>query len=305
MINLAICGIFGKMGKAVFNLAQNDKEFKIIFGVDKKSGENTLSGGISGGICGGLSGGVCGGDKNIDDLNDSNKNLPVFDSFEKANLPRDKDKFAVDVIIDFSSPSALENVLLFAEKHKSAAILATTGYSENDFETINFYSQKIPIFYSQNLSLGIYSLINACKKICDNFFDFNVEIIEKHHGKKKDAPSGTAIKIANEISPHFSLKNNADDTPTDLNDKSGCLGEKINGIPVHSVRGGGIFGEHEVLFMSGDEIISVKHTALNRDLFARSALNISKFITHMPSGLYDMDDYAEYVRCKNFKRFKP
>ncbi len=309
MINLAICGIFGKMGNAVFNLAQNDEDFKIIFGVDKRNRENTLSGGfcdgLLGGFCDGLSSGFCCGDKNIDDLNDGNKNLPIFDSFEKINLPRDKEKFAVDVIIDFSSPSTLENVLLFAEKHKSATILATTGYSEKDFEIIKFYSQKIPIFYSQNLSLGIYSLINACKKICDNFFDFDVEIIEKHHNKKKDAPSGTAIKIANEISPHFSLKNNADGNPTDLNDKSGCLGEKINGIPIHSVRGGGIFGEHEVLFMSGNEIISVKHTALNRDLFARSALNIAKFIAHMPSGLYGMNDYAEYVRYKNFKRFKP
>lgn len=279
MINLAICGISGKMGNAVFNLAEKEEDFKIVLGVDKNNNEHN-----------GLR---------------KYKHIPILDSFEKINLPPDKKKFAVDVIIDFSSPSALKNVLLFAEKHKSAAMLATTGYSEKDFEIIKFYSEKIPIFYSQNLSLGIYSLINACKKICDNFFDFDIEIIEKHHNKKKDAPSGTAIKTANEISPHLSLKNKPDGNLTDLNDKSCCSGEKINGIPVHSVRGGGIFGEHEVLFMSSDEIISVKHTALNRDLFARSALNISKFIAHMPNGLYGMDDYSEYVRCKNFKRFKP
>ena len=300
MINLAICGICGKMGNAVFSIAENDDDFKIIFGVDKINGENTLSDDISG--C--LSGGTKNiGNKNFDgNFNNSDKIVPVFDSFDKINLPFEKEKSTVDVIIDFSSPSALKDLLLFAEKHKSALLLATTGYSENDFEIIKFYSEKIPVFYSQNLSLGVYSLINACKKICDNFFDSDVEIIEKHHNKKKDAPSGTAIKIANEISPYLNLKNNHD---SNLNDKTERFGEKINGIPVHSVRGGGIFGEHEVLFMSIDEIISVKHTALNRNLFARSALNVSKFIAHMPGGLYGMDDYAEYVRCKNLKRFKP
>ena len=273
MINLAICGICGKMGKSVFNLAESDKDFNVIFGVDKADG-------IFGGV-------------------------PVFDRFEKAEKHIDKcgseivkNKLTVDAVIDFSSPSALEDLLIFAEKHSSAVVLATTGYSDNDFEIIKFYSEKIPIFYSQNLSSGLYSLINACKKICDNFFDFDVEIIEKHHNEKKDAPSGTAIKIANEISPLLSLKNKTDDA-NNLN--AGCLGEKINGIPVHSVRGGGIFGEHEVLFMSIDEIISVKHTALNRNLFARSALNIAKFIAHMPSGLYGMDDYAEYLRRKKFQ----
>lgn len=303
MINLAICGICGKMGNAVFSIAENDDDFKIIFGVDKKGDENTLSDGISGGLCGGNKN---IGNKNFDgNFNNSNKIVPVFDSFDKINLPFEKEKSTVDVIIDFSSPSALKDLLLFAEKHKAALLLATTGYSENDFEIIKFYSEKIPVFYSQNLSLGVYSLINACKKICDNFFDSDVEIIEKHHNKKKDAPSGTAIKIANEISPYLNLKNNHDSNLTDLNDKTERFGEKTNGIPVHSVRGGGIFGEHEVLFMSIDEIISVKHTALNRDLFARSALNVSKFIAHMPGGLYGMDDYAEYVRCKNLKRFKP
>lgn len=303
MINLAICGICGKMGNAVFSIAENDDDFKIIFGVDKKGDENTLSDGISGGRCGETKN---IGNKNFDgNFNNSNKIVPVFDSFDKINLPFEKEKSTVDVIIDFSSPSALKDLLLFAEKHKSALLLATTGYSENDFEIVKFYSEKIPVFYSQNLSLGVYSLINACKKICDNFFDSDVEIIEKHHNKKKDAPSGTAIKIANEISPYLNIKNNHDSNLTDLNDKTERFGEKTNGIPVHSVRGGGIFGEHEVLFMSIDEIISVKHTALNRDLFARSALNVSKFITHMPGGLYGMDDYAEYVRCKNLKRFKP
>ena len=303
MINLAICGICGKMGNAVFSIAENDDDFKIIFGVDKKSGENTLSGGFLDGLS---SGNKNIGNKNFDgNLNDGNKSTPIFNSFEKINLPFEKEKSTVDVIIDFSSPSALKDLLLFAEKHKSAAILATTGYSENDFEIIKFYSEKIPVFYSQNLSLGVYSLINACKKICDNFFNSDVEIIEKHHNKKKDAPSGTAIKIANEISPYLNLKNNHDSNLNDLNDKTGRFGEKINGIPVHSVRGGGIFGEHEVLFMSSDEIISVKHTALSRNLFARSALNIAKFIAHMLGGLYGMDDYAEYARCKNLKRFKP
>lgn len=264
MINIAICGILGKTGNTLFNLAKTDNDFNVVFGVDAT---DAIKNGTS-----------------------------VFNCFEKAEKSveiRDsvikKSSVTIDAIIDFSSPSALNGILNFAQKHSSAVVLATTGYTSEDVETINRFGEKIPVFYSQNLSLGIYAFISACKNICNSLFDFDIEIIEKHHKRKKDAPSGTALKIANEILPHINPKK-----MYAYDEKFDCLNEKINDIPVHSVRGGGIFGEHEVLFMTNDEIISIKHTALNRELFARSALDIAKFTVNMPCGVYGMNDYVKF-----------
>lgn len=267
MINIAICGILGKTGNTLFNLAKTNDGFNVVFGVDA--------------------------------INKTKNGTPVFDCFEKAEKLIEKrcsvikkDGATIDAIIDFSSPSALNGILNFAEKHSSAVVLATTGYTSDDLKTINRFGEKIPVFYSQNLSLGVYALISACKSICDNLPDFDIEIIEKHHKRKKDAPSGTALKIATEILPNIKHEKFCGSYDKNLS----CLNEKTNDIPLHSVRGGEIFGEHEVLFMTNDEIICIKHTALNRELFARSALDIAKFTVNMPCGVYGMEDYAKFSR---------
>lgn len=243
MITLAICGINGKMGNAVYKLAKNNDDFTLLFGVDK----NYIG----------------------------NCDCNVYDSF--AGITH-----SVDVIIDFSSPTALIGLLEYAKINCSAVILATTGYNEKDISLIKKYSESTAIFASQNLSLGIHSVIKACKKINDSLKGFDVEIIEKHHRYKKDCPSGTALKIADGIKKE------------DKNLSGNSEKKKKTCIPIHSVRGGGIAGEHEVLFMSDSEVISVKHTALNREIFASSALDIARFLKGKPHGLYTMDDYAKY-----------
>ena len=204
---------------------------------------------------------------------------PVFSSPEEMQIE-------ADVVIDFSNPTALPSLLRYAEKSGMPMVLCTTGYSELQVAEIKEMSQKVPIFYSGNMSLGINLLIELSKKAAQVFGNaFDVEIVEKHHNQKIDAPSGTALMIADSISSVM------EDSPKYVYDRHSFRHARTkNEIGIHSVRGGSIVGEHEVIFAGHDEILTISHSAQSKEIFAMGALNAAVFLAKQKPGLYAMSD---------------
>ncbi len=208
-----------------------------------------------------------------------NNEFPVF-----SDIFQNKKK--ADVIIDFSNPYYLPGLLDYAIENHTALVIATTGFSSIDMSNIHQASKKVPIFYSANMSLGINVLLNLVKQSAISLKEnFDIEIIEKHHNKKVDSPSGTAYMIANEI--NNSLDNSKEYvfgryTKKDKRQK--------NEIGIHAIRGGSIVGEHQVLFAGTDEVIEIKHSATSKSIFAIGAIKASKFLITKNNGLYDMQD---------------
>lgn len=195
-------------------------------------------------------------------------------SFEKAETD-------VDVIVDFSHHSCTNALLDFAVKNHLPLVLATTGQTEEERTAIHEASKEIPLFFAANYSLGIVLLIELAKKTAQTFPDAQIEIIEKHHNRKVDAPSGTALAIANairEVRPE--AENHVG--------RSGTGKRKENEIGIHAVRLGNIVGEHEVIIGTDNQTITLKHEAHSRALFAEGALSAAKFLCGKPKGLYDM-----------------
>ena len=246
MINLLICGIGGKMGANVLSLANADGEINVVCGVDPHAPDGV--------------------------------NVPVYSSFDKV-------KEKVDVIVDFSSPLALKGEMDWAIKHGVPAVLASTGYTAEDIKFIDECSKKIAIFRTGNFSLGInllQQLVKKCAEVLGEKFD--VEIIEKHHSQKVDAPSGTALMLADSVNGVFENQK-----PT-LYGRQGIVGKRGSEIGIHAVRGGTIVGEHEVMFAGEDEIITVSHSARSKRVFAVGALKASKWLVGKPAGMYNMDN---------------
>lgn len=191
---------------------------------------------------------------------------------------------SADVIVDFSNPAALDSILEYSESTLTPAVICTTGFSENQVKKIKEASKSIPIFYSRNMSLGVSLLLELAKistKILGKEFD--IEIIEKHHNQKIDAPSGTAFMIAEAIS---------EEIPESIN----CVYDRTknraprnkNEIGIHSVRGGTIAGDHEVIFAGDKEVITISHRAESREIFAHGAIRAARFLLNQRPGLYDM-----------------
>lgn len=196
-----------------------------------------------------------------------------------------------DVIIDFSHPSFLPKLLEFAKEHKIPAVIATTGMKAEQIEQIKEASKVVPIFFSANMSLGVNLIVELAKKAAAVLSDsFDIEIVEMHHNQKIDAPSGTALMIANGISSVLEQK------PDYVYDRHSKHEKRSkNEIGIHSVRGGTIVGEHEVIFAGKDEIITLKHSAMSKQIFATGAVNAALFISGKASGLYDMGDLVASV----------
>ena len=252
MTNIIICGAGGKMGKVVFDIAKNNQNVKIVGGVDKFSDAKNFA-------------------------------FPLFCDFSKCNVP-------FDVILDFSHPDALDDILNFCIKNKKGAVLATTGYNESQKQKIKDASLKISIFQSFNMSLGINllsNLVNLAAKFLKE--DFDIEIIEKHHNQKIDAPSGTALMLADSISDAFEGGLNH---VYSRHEKSEKRSKKEIGIS--SVRGGNIVGEHEVMFIGRDETISFTHKAASKEIFALGALRAAIFLKDKKPGLYSMKDLTKF-----------
>lgn len=190
-----------------------------------------------------------------------------------------------DVIVDFSHYSRLDTLLDYAVDRGLPLVIATTGYSDEILKKIENSSKKIPILLSSNMSLGINLLQDILEKITLILYpNYDIELIEKHHNKKIDSPSGTAKTLLEVI------KKNIDEVIEEKYGRVGMEKREKNEIGVHSLRGGTIVGEHSVLFCGNDEIIELKHTALSKKIFAEGALQGAKFIIGKEPGLYSMKD---------------
>lgn len=217
---------------------------------------------------------ICGVDKAP-----INSDFPIYTSFKQVSLKP-------DVIIDFSHISVLNDLIDYATKHKIPVILATTGYSQAQKLIIEKAATKIPIFYTANMSIGVNLLCALASKAAAMLGeDFDVEIIEKHHNQKIDAPSGTALMLANAVNSQFN-----DDYSYEYDRHSKRIKRPKNEIGIHSVRGGTIVGEHDVIFAGNDEVITLSHSAASKEIFAVGAVRAAEFIIGKASGLYDMND---------------
>lgn len=246
MINILISGALGRMGKQVKALSENNENLRCVCGVDIN-----------------------------EDLSD--KTFPVYSDFKKVTEK-------VDVIVDFSSPKALDNILNYATENKVNTVLCATGYSESDIAKIKSASEKIAVFRSANMSLGVNVLIELVKKAAEALPDFDIEIVEKHHSNKVDAPSGTAVMLADSIKEIQKGKK-------EVYGRKGIVGKRDkNEIGIHAIRGGTVVGEHEVFFFGNDEKITISHEALSRKIFAEGALKAALFITNKDNGIFSMKD---------------
>ena len=194
----------------------------------------------------------------------------------------------VDVIIDFSVPVALGELLPYAVERKIPLVLCTTGYGKEQLKDIEDAAKVIPVFRSGNMSLGINLLIDLIKRACAVLGEsYDVEIIERHHKRKVDAPSGTALMLAEAAAsslPH-------DEIEYVFERESKREPRKKHEIGISALRGGTIVGEHEVIFAGLDEVIELKHTAASRDVFAVGAVRAAKYLAKINTpGLYNMSD---------------
>lgn len=190
-----------------------------------------------------------------------------------------------DAVIDFSSPAALNGLLDFAKARKIPLVLATTGYTPEQIAQIGAAALEVPIFRSANMSLGINVLLELVKKASEVLGDsYDIEIVERHHRRKVDAPSGTALMIADAAAGAC-----GHETEYVFDRHSVRQPREKKEIGISAVRGGTIVGEHEIIFAGHDEIMEIKHTALSRDIFASGAIQAAKFMgTVTRHGLYDM-----------------
>lgn len=248
MIRAIMHGCNGHMGRTITGIVAADEEIEFVAGVDPYTGvENTY---------------------------------PVFATMAECDVE-------ADVIIDFSNAKAVDGLLDYAVAKQVPVVLCTTGLSEEQLAKVEEASKKVGILKSANMSLGINTLLDLLKKATSVFADagFDIEIVEKHHNQKLDAPSGTAIALAdsmNEVLDHkYAYKyDRSQERKKREHDEIGIV----------AVRGGNIVGEHEVIFAGMDEVITFKHTATSKGVFGKGAVEAAKFLAGKAAGMYDMQD---------------
>ena len=244
MLRIIINGYSGSMGKVLTKCANEDSELEI----------------------------VCGSSK--DDLD-----VP-FKTYHKMSEVEE----LADVIIDFSHHSTIEDTLSYAIKTKTPIVIATTGFNDEELEKIKKASNIIPIFHSSNMSLGVNVLVKLVKEAAKSLNGFDIEIIEKHHNKKLDAPSGTAVMIANGV------KEVLPDSEYIYGRHGRSDKRSSNEIGIHAIRGGTIVGEHTTIFAGHDEVVEIKHSAQSKDIFAKGAIAAAKFLVKQEAGYYNMNN---------------
>ena len=197
-----------------------------------------------------------------------------------------------DAVVDFSSPAALNGLLEYGVSRRVPLVLATTGYSEEQLAAIDKAAAAVPIFRSGNMSLGINVLSSLVKKAAAALgADFDVEVVERHHNRKVDAPSGTALMLAAAAAEALPYE------PEYVYDRQSVRRPRgKTEIGISSVRGGNIVGDHEVIFAGRDELVELKHSALSREVFASGALHAARYLSGVKKpGLYSMDDLVGSV----------
>lgn len=208
-----------------------------------------------------------------------NGSFPIFGNAEDIDVE-------CDAIIDFSHPSALSGVIKYALKTKTPAVIATTGLSEEQINSLHLASSQIPVFFSANMSLGVSLVSELIKKAASVLgSSFDIEIVEAHHNKKIDAPSGTALMLADSVSQGLEYK-----PVYEYNRQAKREKRTKNEIGIHAIRGGTIVGEHEVIFAGNDEVITVSHSARSKSIFATGSINAALFVCGKKPGMYSMKD---------------
>lgn len=249
MVNIILSGCGGRMGNAIVKAADGSDSCRIVAGVDINASAVSTA---------------C--------------TFPVYQSI--GEFPG-----KADVIIDFSHHTSLPSLAEYAEKTNTPIVVATTGHTDEEREIMNKLSEKTAVFFSGNMSIGINLLMELCKKASEALGEsFDVEIIEKHHNQKLDAPSGTAIMLADAV------KETREETEYVYDRHSVRKKRESKEIGIHSVRGGTIVGEHEVIFAGANEVISLSHSALSREIFAMGALRAAVYLAKKSVGLYNMSD---------------
>jgi len=253
MVNVSINGALGRMGKTIIEVCLQDKEISIV---------------------------------GLADLKGPTK---VYDNLPVVELTLEKYISSTDVVIDFSSPEGTQEVLRLCLQYKKPIVIGTTGHSEEQLNNIKKSSEKIPIVLSPNMSLGVNLIFKLVEFLTNVLKDknYDIEIIEAHHNKKKDAPSGTAKKIMEVI------KNIKPETEF-VYGRNGIIGErKNNEVGINVIRCGDIVGEHTVIYSTYGERIELKHIATSRETFAKGAIFAAKWVKDKPAGLYTMFDVLQ------------
>lgn len=204
---------------------------------------------------------------------------PVFSTFGSCTI-------SPDVIIDFSNPAALPSLVDFALRRALPMVVATTGLEASHREALKVASDRIPVFVSANMSLGINLLLDLAAKAAMVLYpEFDIELIEAHHNQKLDAPSGTALMIADRVNDALDHRLHY------VYDRHAVRGKRDGGeLGIHAIRGGSIVGEHTLLFAGPDEVIEIRHSAQSREVFAHGALKAARFLAGKTPGLYSMKD---------------
>ena len=216
------------------------------------------------------------------DIHDEGKNtFPVYSNIEDI-------KEKPDVIVDFSVPVSTFNILKYAVSNKVPVVIATTGFTKEQLEEIKQISKQIPIFQSSNMSFDINLMKKIVAEVAKNLKETDIEIVETHHNRKVDAPSGTAILLADAINDVMDKKLDYNFNRHDIHEK-----RNPNEIGFSSIRGGNIVGEHSVMFFGEHETFEIKHTSYSRDVFAEGALKAAVFIASQKPGFYGMDDMVK------------
>lgn len=246
MTRIILSGCCGKMGRTVTNIVSTRDDCQIVAGVDI--------------------------------VEDSNLGYPVFQTFSEVQVK-------ADVIIDFSNPALLNSMLEYAKASSTAVVISTTGLSDEQIKTVEAFSKDVPIFFSYNMSMGVSLLCELAKtaaKVLGN--DFDIEIVEAHHNQKLDAPSGTALMLADAI------KEEIPDVYYEYDRHSKRQKRNEKEIGIHAIRGGNIVGEHEIIFAGNDEIVKLSHSARSKAIFAQGAVNAAIFLNGKAPRVYNMKD---------------
>lgn len=251
MTDIILCGANGRMGKFITDAVSKRDDARIVAGVDLNT--------------------------------ESNSGFPVFKTIGEVNIP-------ADVIVDFSHPALLDSILCYVNEKNIPAVLATTGYSAEATAKIRKAAERSPLFFTFNMSLGVNLLVSLSKRAAEVLGDaFDVEIVEKHHNQKLDAPSGTAVMLADAINEVY-----GNEMTYEFDRHSKREKRPAKQIGIHSVRGGNIVGEHDVIFAGRDEVVTLSHQATSKQVFAVGAIRAAKFIKDKSAGLYDMNNILNF-----------
>lgn len=248
MVRMIMHGCNGAMGRTITDLAAQQEELVIVAGIDKN--------------------------------NQVKQPYPVYESLEECGEE-------ADVIVDFSSAAAVDHLLDYCADHQMPVVLCTTGLSQQQVEKVSEAAKKTAVLRSANMSLGVNLLIKLVKEAAQTLSDagFDIEIVEKHHNQKKDAPSGTALALADSMNDAMENKFHYEYNRSIKHEK-----RDRKEIGISSVRGGSIVGEHDVIFAGKDEVVTFSHTAYSKAIFGKGAMEAAIFLAGKPAGLYNMSD---------------